>query len=207
MSGRMRRERHRGGEMRRTSVTVWSGIGVGLLAAAVPALGADATTGKTLFRQQCSICHTAEPGDNGGAQGPSLLGVFGRPAASGAGFSYTEALRAAHLTWDAPTLARFLASPTTAVPGSTMVIAVPNESDRDNLVAYFQDLARTQSAAGAAPKAGPAGAPAIEVPAASLRSADWRLDAPGRVHRIDLATLPPPLATPSVRNGPKLIAD
>jgi len=112
--------------MRRTSVTAWSGIGLGLLAATVPALGADATAGKTLFRQQCSICHTAEPGDNGGAQGPSLLGVFGRPAASGAGFSYTEALRAAHLTWDAPTLARFLASPTTAVPGSTMVIAVPS---------------------------------------------------------------------------------
>ena len=73
--------------MRRTSVTVWSGIGVGLLAAAVPALGADATAGKTLFRQQCSICHTAEPGDNGGAQGPSLIGVYGRPAAGAAGFS------------------------------------------------------------------------------------------------------------------------
>src|SRR5260370_23898311 len=47
--------------MRRTSVTAWSGIGLGLLAAA-PALGADAAAGKTVFRQQCSICHTAEPG-------------------------------------------------------------------------------------------------------------------------------------------------
>jgi len=56
--------------MRRTSVTVWSGIGVGLLAAAVPALGSRCNAGKILFRQQCSICHTAEPGDNGGAQGP-----------------------------------------------------------------------------------------------------------------------------------------
>jgi glucose/arabinose dehydrogenase/cytochrome c2 len=193
--------------MRRTSVTVWSGIGVALLAAAVPALGADATAGKTLFRQQCSICHTAEPGDNGGAQGPSLVGVYGRPAAGGAGFSYTGALRAAHLTWDAATLKRFLASPTTVVPGSAMVVSVPNESDRDNLVAYFENLASTQSGAGAASKAGPEGsAPAIEVPAASLRSADWRQDAPGRVHRIDLATLPPPFATPSTRNGPKLIA-
>jgi len=193
--------------MRRTSVRVWSGIGLGLLAAAAPALGADATAGKTLFRQQCSICHTAEPGDNGGAQGPSLVGVYGRPAAGAAGFSYTGALRAAHLTWDAPTLRRFLASPTTVVPGSAMVVAVPNEPDRDNLVAYFQNLARTQSGAGAASKAGPEGAaPTIEVPAASLRSADWKLDAPGRVHRIDLTTLPPPFATPSVRNGPKLIA-
>ena len=191
--------------MRRTSVTVWSGIGVGLLAAAVPALGADATAGKILFRQQCSICHTAEPGDNGGAQGPSLIGVYGRPAAGAAGFSYTGALRAAHLTWDAATLKRFLASPTTVVPGSAMVVSVPNESDRDNLVAYFDNLTRTQS--GAASKAGPeGGAPSIGVPVASLRSADWRQDAPGRVHRIDLASLPPPFATPSARNGPKLIA-
>ncbi len=193
--------------MRRTSVTVRSGIGLAFLAATVPALATDATAGKTLFRQQCSICHTVESGDSGGAQGPSLIGVYGRPAASGPGFSYTEALRAAHLTWDAPTLKRFLASPTTVVPGSAMVVAVPSESDRDNLVAYFQDLARTQTAAGAASKAGPEGsAPTIPVPAASLRSADWRLDAPGRGHRIDLTTLPPPFATPSAHNGPKLIA-
>jgi glucose/arabinose dehydrogenase len=88
-----------------------------------------------------------------------------------------------------------------------MVVAVPNRPDRDNLVAYFDNLSRTQSAAGAASKAGPAGsAPTIAVPAASLRSADWRLDAPGRTHRIDLTTLPPPFDTPSVRNGPQLIA-
>jgi glucose/arabinose dehydrogenase/cytochrome c2 len=176
--------------------------GLSALAATIPALGADAAAGKTLFRQQCSICHTAEPGDNGGAQGPSLIGVYGRHAASATGFSYTAALRAAHLTWDAPTLNQFLASPTTVVPGSAMVIAVPNPSDRDNLVAYFQDLARTQSGAAATA----AGVQTIAVPAASQLSADWKLDAPGRVHRINVAALPPPFATPSTRNGPQLIA-
>ena len=193
--------------MKRTLVTMWSGIGLGLLAASAPALGADATTGKSLFTQQCSICHSAEPADNGGAQGPSLIGVYGRHAASAAGFSYTGALAAANLTWDAPTLRRFLASPTAVVPGSAMVVAVPNESDRDNLVAYFQNLARTQSVTHAASKAAAAGGlPTIPVPAASQLSADWRLDAPGRIHRIDLATLPAPFATPSARNGPELIA-
>jgi glucose/arabinose dehydrogenase len=88
-----------------------------------------------------------------------------------------------------------------------MVVAVPNESDRDNPVAYFQNLARTQTGAGAAAKAGlEESAPTVEVPVASLRSADWRLDAPGRVHRIDLTALPPPYSTPSAHNGPKLIA-
>jgi glucose/arabinose dehydrogenase/cytochrome c2 len=178
--------------------------GLSALAAAMPAPGADAVAGKTFFRQQCSICHTAEPGDSGGAQGPSLIGVYGRHAASATGFSYTAALRAANLTWDATTLERFLASPTTVVPGSAMVVAVPNPSDRDNLIAYFRDLARAPSAAGAAASA--AGVQAIVIPAASQRSADWKLDAPGRVHRINLATLPPPFATPSTRNGPQLIA-
>jgi glucose/arabinose dehydrogenase/cytochrome c2 len=193
--------------MERTLGLVWSGISLGLLAASAPALGADATAGKTFFTQQCSICHSAEPADNGGAQGPSLIGVYGRHAASAAGFSYTAALRAANLTWDAPALRRFLASPATVVPGTAMVIGVPNESDRDNLIAYFQNLSRTESAADAASKAAAAGGvPAMPVPAASQRSADWRLDAPGRAHRIDLATLPAPFATPSARNGPKLIA-
>jgi glucose/arabinose dehydrogenase/cytochrome c2 len=184
--------------MRQSLVTAWSGIVGGLMAATAPALGADATAGKALFGQQCSVCHSAQLEDNGGAQGPSLVGVYGRPAASAAGFSYTAALRAANLTWDAPTLKRFLASPTTVVPGSAMVMAVPNESDRDNLVAYFQTLARAPASAGTPAKSG-------GVPAASQLSADWRRDAPGRAHRIDLAALPAPFATPSARNGPDLI--
>jgi glucose/arabinose dehydrogenase/cytochrome c2 len=193
--------------MRAIFVTACAGIGVGLLAASNPTWGADAAAGKTLFTQQCSVCHSAEPGDNGGGQGPSLIGVYGRRAASAPGFSYTGALTAAHLTWDAPTLSRFLASPATVVPGSAMVIAVPNESDRANLIAYFQELARTQSAAGAASTSTAAGGvTSIAVPDASRQSADWRLDAPGRVHRIDPAALPAPYATSSARNGPHLIA-
>ena len=188
--------------MRPTSIAMWPVVCSSVLAAAAPALGADAAAGRAFFRQQCSICHSAEPADNGGAQGPSLIGVYGRHSAAAAGFSYTAALRAAHLTWDAPTLNRFLASPTTVVPGSAMVVAVPNEQDRGNLVAYFEDLAHTATTAGAAQTGGEN---AVEIPAASEKSADWRLDAPGRPHRINLAALPPPFATPSTRNAPRLI--
>ncbi|HXP66215.1 MAG TPA: c-type cytochrome, partial [Steroidobacteraceae bacterium] len=76
-------------------------------------LGADAGAGKTLFAQRCTVCHTAEAGDNGGAQGPSLIGIMGRAAGSAAQFSYTAALRDSKLTWDPATLKRFLASPST----------------------------------------------------------------------------------------------
>ena len=54
------------------SIMSWCAIGWVLSAA--PALAADANAGKSLFRERCSVCHTAESGDNGGAQGPSLLG-------------------------------------------------------------------------------------------------------------------------------------
>ena len=185
--------------MRRTMLCVLSGIGAGVLFSSAPAFGADSAAGKSLFRQQCSICHAAEPGDNGGAQGPSLIGVYGRHAGA-AGFSYTAAMRAADLTWDAPTLNRFLASPAAVVPGSAMLVAVPGQADRDNLIAYFQSVAQSPSAAAAQ------SAVARAVPDASQKSADWRLDAPGRAHRIDLAALPPPFSTPSSRNNPQLIA-
>src|SRR5262245_15807210 len=71
---------------------------------------ADAAAGKTLFAQRCSVCHTAAPGDNGGAQGPSLVGVVGRTAGTAPQFSYTAALRDSKLSWDPPTLKRFLAA-------------------------------------------------------------------------------------------------
>src|SRR5271154_515716 len=105
---------------------------------AAPAFGADTNAGKAVFRAQCALCHSAEPGDNGGAQGPNLNGVFGRHSASNPEFGYTAALKNSGLTWDSATLNRFLTAPTTVVPGSAMVIPVPDTTERTNLIAYFQ---------------------------------------------------------------------
>jgi glucose/arabinose dehydrogenase/cytochrome c2 len=197
--------------MRPTKVTLRSATVLGaiatLLMMSASAFGADAAAGKTLFRRQCTVCHSAEADDNGGAQGPSLIGIYGRHAGRAPGFAYTQALRAAELTWDAPTLKTFLGSPTSVVPGSSMVIAVPNESDRDNLIAYLQSLPRAKAATRAAAKSKNTGnAAPIAVPPVSQSSADWKLDAPGRMHRINLAALPAPFATPSSRNGATLVA-
>jgi glucose/arabinose dehydrogenase len=180
--------------LKRIAVLVW--CTTACVAAVTPAFSADASAGKALFTQRCSVCHTAETGDSGGAQGPSLIGVFGRPAASAPQFSYTAALRGSKLTWDAATLKRFLGAPTSIVPGTSMVLAVPDETDRDNLIAYFQSVSG-QSAPAAAPSS---------VPASSEQSANWRLDAPGRMHRISPASLPPPFATPSSRNNSSLVS-
>src|SRR4051812_7091674 len=91
---------------------------------ATSACAANTDAGKTVFRQQCALCHTAEPGDNGGAQGPDLTGVFGRKAGAHPSFSYTPAMKNSGLTWDAANLDRFLAAPTAVVPGTNMVVAV-----------------------------------------------------------------------------------
>jgi glucose/arabinose dehydrogenase len=120
--------------------------------------------------------------------------VFGRKAASHPRFSYTPAMKGSGLTWDAATLDRFLASPTTVVPGSSMVIPVAQSTDRQNVIAYFQSV-RTASAPA------PAAAPA----ATAKSTADWKNDKPGRVHRIDVTKLAAPFATPSARNFPQLV--
>src|SRR4029078_990915 len=155
-----------------------------LSAGAIPAaLAADANAGKTFFRAQCALCHSSEPNDNGGAQGPNLHGVCGRHSAAASEFSYTKAMKDSGLTWDAGTLDRFLDSPTTVVPGSAMVIPVPKKDDRDNLVAYFQALKEGtfKEAARSGPPGGfrpppPSGAP-------PKGSADWKKEAPGGVQK------------------------
>jgi glucose/arabinose dehydrogenase/cytochrome c2 len=168
-------------------------IGVALTLCCISASAADSSAGRKVFQEQCTLCHSAESGDNGGAQGPGLNGVFGKRAASQPAFTYTQALSQSGLVWDAATLERFLASPSAIVPGTSMVMAVPDKTARDNIVAYLSILKQSEIK---------------QRPAASLKTAreDWRNDAPGRLHRIDPAHLPAPFATDSARNSPQVVA-
>lgn len=195
-----------------------------LVAVPVPSFGADAVAGRTHFRAQCTLCHSAEAGDNGGAQGPNLQGVLGRKAGSGADYGYSAALKNSGIVWDSASLQSFLANPSGVVPGTTMVVPVPSAVDRENLAAYFTAVkegilpveqtatlpARTAAAAGtgtagaAASKSMEAGANAL-APVSFPAAPDWKMDAPGRVHRVDLRTLPAPFATSSVRNVPRVV--
>jgi glucose/arabinose dehydrogenase/cytochrome c2 len=179
------------------------------LVCAAPVLGADANAGKAVFRSQCALCHSAEPNDSGGAQGPNLNGVFGRHSASNTNFGYTAALKASGLTWDAATLDRFLTAPTTVVPGSAMVIPVPDNTERANLIAYFQAVKEgTLQAAQPGQRGAGFGGPPPAPPGSGkpIRgSDDWKKDEPGRVHRIRIAKLPAPFDTPSTAKFPVLV--
>jgi glucose/arabinose dehydrogenase len=164
------------------------------------ALAADVAAGKALFQQRCVVCHTAEPNDDGGARGPSLIGVFGRHASGDPSFGYSDALNSSNLTWDARTLDQFLASPSKVAPGTAMSVSVTDKTRRANLIAYLrsttQSAASTHASTSIASRRTAPTSPAEE---------DWRNDAPGRPHKIDLATLPAPYATPSARNTPKRV--
>jgi cytochrome c len=109
-----------------------------LSAIIVPAAQAegDASRGKALFGR-CVACHAATA-DN--KIGPGLAGVFGRPAGSAPNFHYSKAMIDYAKRWDDQTLDTYLAAPTKAVPGTTMVVSVPGPSDRVDIIAHLKTL-------------------------------------------------------------------
>ena len=113
-----------------------------LLAAGSPALGDDAPDperGKTLFRA-CAFCHTLTP-DGGNRAGPTLWGLFGRPAGAVEGYHYSPALKGSGIVWDEVAVARlFEIGPDVMTPGSKMPMqTITSAADRRDLVAYLRE--------------------------------------------------------------------
>lgn len=102
---------------------------------AAPAFGQSASNGATLFKQRCQMCHTITPGGAHGI-GPNLSGVAGRKAAS-TQFTYSAALTKSGLTWDKATLDKFLTMPSKLVPGTRMVVSIPDAKQRADVVAFL----------------------------------------------------------------------
>ena len=106
--------------------------------AALPApyTAADIANGESKFAL-CQTCHTVvEGGPN--MTGPNLHGVFGRKAASIAGFNYSDALKASGWTWDAAHVDTWITDPKAALPGAKMTFAgLKDPKDRTDLIAYL----------------------------------------------------------------------
>ena len=179
---------------------VFASLGVaGEAAAQVPPAG-NAAQGKVFFQQNCAMCHADSLGPGNApimGQGPSLVGVFGRRAGSVPNFSFTNALSGSGLTWDSATLERFLASPSAAVPGTTMPVSIADSGDRSDVIAYLSIL---KLPAGVSPTANVSSASSPEGD-----PGDWRHAAPGVAHHFTLADLPAPYKTTSSGNGPQVV--
>jgi cytochrome c len=99
----------------------------------------DPAQGQKVFTK-CQICHTLDAGKN--KIGPSLHGLIGRPSASVESFGYSDAMKNAHVTWDEPTLDKYLTDPKAMVPGTKMLFpGLPKAEDRANLIAYLKQVA------------------------------------------------------------------
>jgi cytochrome c len=102
-----------------------------------PFSSADPVAGERIFAR-CRACHTTEQGGPD-MTGPNLWGLFGRKAGSKSGYTYSDAVKNAGFTWDAPHLDKWLNRPAAFLPGTKMTfIGLPNDKDRQDLIAYLK---------------------------------------------------------------------
>jgi cytochrome c len=93
-------------------------------------------SGKELFEKRCSGCHALDKDK----EGPRLRGVFGRTSGTVPSFKYSDALKAAHVSWDATTLDKWLAGPEQFVPDSNMAFQLVKADERAEVIAYLKQL-------------------------------------------------------------------
>jgi cytochrome c len=124
----------------RFGLTVLAAAAFVSLAAAPSHADGDAVKGKKVFAK-CMACHALEAGKN--KVGPSLHAIIGRKSATVEGFSYSDAMKSANLTWDEATLDKYLTNPKTSVPGTKMVFpGLSKADDRANLIAYLKEASQ-----------------------------------------------------------------
>ncbi|WP_078033793.1 PQQ-dependent sugar dehydrogenase [Massilia sp. KIM] len=152
--------------------------------------------GRTVYENNCASCHSVDAQLSSRA-GPGLFGLLGRKAAAVPGYNYSNALAKAGATgktWTREELDLFLADPARNVPGTTMPVGVPDKAARAALIDYLASLQ------------GPAAAAQAPAAAAAERSGGWDENQPGKIHHIKASDLPPPFATDSAGNGPRVEA-
>jgi cytochrome c len=111
-------------------------------ASIIPLLAAaDIAKGQAFVAQQCAACHTLAQGGAAGV-GPNLYGVLGGPMFAGAGFNYSDAVKAkAKGNWDYDKMGTWLADPASFAPGTAMsYTGIKSTQTRADVVAYLRTL-------------------------------------------------------------------
>ena len=58
------------------------------------------------------------------------------------GYNYSSAMKGTNVTWDEKTLDEYLQGPGKFVKGTRMVYFVPDEKDRQDIIAYLKTLSK-----------------------------------------------------------------
>ena len=99
----------------------------------------DLAAGEQSFRK-CGPCHSVGE-DARNKVGPVLNGLDGRKSGTVADYSYSEANKAAGITWSEDTFKDYIQNPMTKVPGTKMAFAgIKNETEIANLWAYLKQF-------------------------------------------------------------------
>jgi len=115
-------------------------LAITVLALSHGALAADEDLEIT-FNDHCRECHSFLKGDN--RLGPSLYGVVGRKAGVEPGYGYTQSLKDSGVTWDEPTLDKWIADPGAVIPGNGMSPPYGGVADaeiRKRIIAFLKTL-------------------------------------------------------------------
>lgn len=104
------------------------------------AAAGDAEPGESVFRRECALCHTAVAGYH--KEGPSLRGVFGRPAGSVPSYTRYKGISSLDVVWDEEALDRWLADPRAFLDGrdTSMMFRLENEQDGADVIAYLKKI-------------------------------------------------------------------
>jgi len=143
-----------------------------------------AVAGKPLYHLRCARCH-GEKGEGSGDIPPFVHGKIG-------------AVTSGELFW-------FITKGD--VPNGMPSWASLPKQQRWQIITYVKALAASKTVPGKiAATSAPRDSSGSNAPPPKPPFTDYRFEKPGNVRKITLPDLPPPFATPSAGNGPKLVA-
>jgi cytochrome c len=96
--------------------------------------GAPAVDAAAVYKARCGSCHELDRN----RIGPQHRGVVGRKSGTVPGYAYSPALKAAGIVWSRATLEKWLQNPRKLVPGTKMVVAVPDPATRKTIIGYLE---------------------------------------------------------------------
>lgn len=103
------------------------------------AMAQDVAAGERSWNK-CRACHQiGESARN--LVGPQLNGLFGRPAGTAEGYTYSNANKGSGIVWDEAVFAEFIKDPRARIPGTKMVFAgIRTEKEIADLSAFLKQF-------------------------------------------------------------------